>query len=91
MRPIKCVQLSRGGLTETAVDVRQLMKHALLASATCFVLVHNHPSGNVTPSTADCDLTTRVQRAAQTMNIRMIDHLIVTDGDYYSFAEAGRL
>jgi len=91
MRLIKCVHLSRGGLTETAVDLRQVMKHALLASATCFVLVHNHPSGNVTPSMADRDLTTRVQKAGQLMNIRMVDHVIVTDGDYYSFAEQDRL
>ena len=91
MRLIKCVHLSRGGLTETAVDPRQVMKHALLASATCFVLVHNHPSGNVRPSQADKELTTRMNKAAQTLNIRMTDHIIVTDGDYYSFAEHGRL
>jgi DNA repair protein RadC len=91
MRLIRCVHLSRGGLTETAVDARQLLKHALLASATCFVLVHNHPSGNVRPSMADNELTRRVNKAAQTMNIRMIDHVIVTDGDYYSFAENGKI
>ena len=90
-RLIKCVHLSRGGLTETAVDPRQVMKHALLASATCFVLVHNHPSGNVSPSHADQELTTRMNKAAQIMNIRMTDHVIVTDGDYYSFAEHGRI
>lgn len=91
MRLIKCVHLSRGGLTETAVDARQVMKHALLASATCFVLVHNHPSGNVSPSMADRELTNRVMKAGQVMNIRLIDHVIVTDGDYYSFAEDGKL
>ena len=91
MRLIRCVHLSRGGLTETAVDARQVLKHALLASATCFVLVHNHPSGNVRPSMADTELTRRVNKAALTMNIRMIDHVIVTDGDYYSFAENGKI
>lgn len=91
MRLIKCTHLSRGGLSETSVDPRQVMKCALLASATCFVLVHNHPSGNVSPSRADQELTVRMNKVAVTMNIRMVDHIIVTDGDYYSFAENGRI
>ena len=91
MRLIKCVNMSRGGLTETAVDPRQVMKHALLASATCFALVHNHPSGNIQPSRADNELTARLAKVGQTMNIRLIDHVIVTDGDYYSYAENGKI
>jgi DNA repair protein RadC len=67
------------------------MKHALLAGATCFVLVHNHPSGSVRPSGADNELTQRVKRAGDTMNIRMIDHVILTDGDYYSYSENGKI
>jgi len=91
MRLIKCVNLSRGGLTGTSVDVRQVMKHALLASATCFVLVHNHPSGSVKPSKADDELTASVKKAGQTLSIQLVDHVIVTDGDYYSYAENGQL
>lgn len=90
-RLIHCAHLSKGGLTETSVDVRMLLKQALLHDATCFILVHNHPSGNLRPSRADAQLTERVQKASTTMNIRMIDHVIVTDGDYYSFAEDGKM
>ncbi|MCR5312038.1 MAG: DNA repair protein RadC [Bacteroidaceae bacterium] len=90
-RLIKCVHLSQGGITETAVDPRIIMRHAILANATCFILVHNHPSGNLRPSTADKDLTKKVKLVGQTMNIRLIDHVIVADGDYYSFAENGIL
>jgi len=91
MRLIRCVNLSRGGITETAVDVRQIFKHALLSGATCFILVHNHPSGSVRPSFNDSELTRKVSKASEFMNIRLIDHIIVTDGDYYSFAENGKL
>ncbi|NLV53728.1 MAG: DNA repair protein RadC [Bacteroidales bacterium] len=83
--------LSSGGLTETMVDVRMLLKEALLHDATSFILVHNHPSGNMRPSAQDTDLTQRVQKAAQAINLRMLDHVIVTEGDYYSFAENGKL
>lgn len=88
---IRCVHLSSGGITETAVDIRMLFKHACLANATCIILVHNHPSGRINPSRADIELTQRVQKAGQVMNIRLIDHVIVTDSDYYSFAEQGKI
>lgn len=91
MRLIRCVELSSGGLTETAVDVRQILKYALLAGATCFILIHNHPSGSARPSRTDEELTQRVKRGGEAVNIRMMDHVIVTDGDYYSFAENGKL
>lgn len=83
--------LSTGGLTETTVDVRMLLKEALLHDATCFILVHNHPSGNMRPSRYDEELTQRLNRAAQAINLRMIDHVIVTEGEYYSFSENGKL
>lgn len=88
---IRCVHLSYGGLTETSVDLRILMRYALLANATCFILIHNHPSGRMTPSNADCELTRKVKHAGETMNIRMLDHVIVSDSDYYSFSENGRM
>ena len=67
------------------------LKEALLHDATSFILVHNHPSGNLKPSRYDEELTQRVNRAAQAVNLRMIDHVIVTEGDYYSFSENGKI
>lgn len=88
---INSVKLSTGGLTQTAVDVRMLLKQVLLHDATCFILVHNHPSGNTRPSRADDDLTQRVKRAADAINVRMLDHVVVTEGDYYSYNENGKI
>ena len=90
-RLIKRVKLSQGGRTETLVDVRILLKHALLAEATSMILVHNHPSGSCRPSKEDIRLTEHVKTAGMTMNIKLLDHVIVTDGDYYSFSEDGKL
>ena len=90
-RLLHFAQLSTGGLTETMVDVRMLLKIALLHDATSFILVHNHPSGNMRPSRYDEELTQRVERAAQAVNLRMIDHVIVTEGEYYSFSENGKI
>lgn len=85
----KCI--SRGGLTETAVDVRLIMKEALINNATVMALTHNHPSGTCRPSSDDENLTRRVKKACETMRIHMLDHVIVTDGDYYSFHDEGML
>ena len=90
-RLIKRVRLSLGGRTETLVDVRILLKAALLAEATMMVLVHNHPSGSCRPSREDVNLTEHVKKAGMTMNIKLLDHVIVADGDYYSFSENGKL
>lgn len=88
---IDTVRISRGGLASTQVDVRCILREALLKRATAFVLCHNHPSGNRIPSTDDDRLTQSVAVASKTMNIRLLDHLIVTDGGYYSYADEGRL
>jgi len=88
---IKLVHLSQGGRTETSVDHRILMQHAILAKATCFILVHNHPSGRMTPSNADCNLTNTLKQVGEIMSIRMLDHIIVSNKSYYSFAEQGKL
>lgn len=85
------IRLSRGGLDQTTADVRSILREALIKRATQIALVHNHPSGNIQPSNDDVRLTQAVQRAAATMNIRLIDHLVVTDGKYYSFNDEGRL
>ena len=88
---IKAVRLSHGGLSETAVDVRVVMREAILAGATVLTLCHNHPSGNCRPSGDDDRLTQKIRKACETMRIYMADHIIVTDGCYYSYAEEGRL
>ena len=90
-RLIKKVRMSMGGITQTAVDVRQILRAALMANATNMVVCHNHPSGKLAPSSDDCYLTTCIKQAANTMNIRLIDHVIITDGNYYSFADNGKI
>ena len=88
---IKAEQLSHGGITETAVDVRLIMKKALLNNATIIALCHNHPSNNPTPSKQDDQLTCNVKKASEVMRIFFMDHIIVTDGHYYSYHDKGRL
>ena len=83
------VRISRGGIDQTTADVRTILREALLQRAVQIVLIHNHPSGNPSPSHADRSLTELVRKAAQTMNIRLTDHIIVTDGKYYSFNDEG--
>jgi DNA repair protein RadC len=88
---IKAERISHGGITETAVDVRIIMKEAIMNNATIIALCHNHPSGNIKPSTDDDRLTERVKKACDTMRIHFLDHVIITDGLYYSYHEAGRM
>lgn len=85
----KCI--SHGGITETAVDVRIIIKEALLKNATVVALCHNHPSNNPRPSRDDDRLTEKVKNACDTMRILFLDHIIVTDGAYFSYSESGRL
>lgn len=85
------IRLSQGGLTETAVDVRLIVKHAILNNATVVVLLHNHPSGNTHPSGNDNRITKDVNDALRLMRIHFADHVIMTDGDYYSYRENGKL
>ena len=80
-------QLSKGGMTSTIVDVRIVMKQALEHSATAIVLVHNHPSGALTPSKSDNRLTEKFKFAAESLDIKVLDHIIVTEKDYFSFAD----
>ena len=88
---IKKMRLSHGGLTQTMVDVRILVREALHANATLIVLCHNHPSGSLHPSREDDHLTERVKKACDLMSLHFIDHLIITDGAYYSYRDEGRL
>lgn len=88
---IKHIQLSRGGLTETAMDVRIIMREAILHNATALVVAHNHPSGSLKPSSLDDALTKQVKDACRTMRIHFVDHLIVTDRGYYSYNDEGKI
>ena len=88
---IKPLQLSHGGITETAVDIRVIIKNALLCNATVIALCHNHPSGNASPSGDDDRITQRLKKACEVMRLYLADHLIITDGRYYSYSEEGRL
>jgi len=80
-------QLSKGGLTGTLVDVRIVMKQALELGAVGLILGHNHPSGTLKPSQADKEVTQKLKLAAQALDIKVLDHLIVTQKQYYSFAD----
>lgn len=88
---IKAIPISHGGMTETAVDIRVIMKHALLNNTTVMAVCHNHPSGNTCPSMHDDRLTQQIKRACETMRICFLDHVIITDGQYYSYHEEGKL
>ena len=81
------IQLSKGGITGTLVDVRLVLKTALEAGAVSLILVHNHPSGTLNPSQADKDLTLKLKRASEHLDIKVLDHLIITETNYFSFAD----
>lgn len=88
---IKFMRISRGGISETAVDIRIILKEALLCNATVIAICHNHPSNNPFPSGPDDQLTKRVKNACELMRIYFLDHVIITDGKYYSYRESGKL
>ncbi len=90
-RPIREYCLSQGGLAGTVADPRIIFKHAIEDQASSIILCHNHPSGNRNPSAADADLTRRIAQSGELMDIKLLDHLIITDSGYYSFADEGRL
>ncbi len=80
-------QIGKGGISETLVDIRIVMKFALEALAPRVILCHNHPSGTLKPSTPDIKLTEKLRKALQGMDISLVDHLIVSEQGYYSFAD----
>lgn len=82
-------QLSKGGITGTLVDVRLVLKTALEVGATGLLLAHNHPSGTLKPSTADKQITEKLKKAALSLDIKVLDHIIITETTYFSFADAG--
>lgn len=87
---IDAVNISKGGVTGTVVDLRILFKLALEKQATAVILVHNHPSGKLFPSEADLQITKKIKEAGKIMDIAILDHFIITEHDYYSFVDHGR-
>ena len=90
-RLIKKIKVSHGGITETSVDIRIIMKEAVLVNCTILAVCHNHPSGNLKPSSCDDILTKNIKRACEVMSIHFLDHVIITDGHYYSYHELGKV
>lgn len=90
-RLIKKLCISHGGITEVAVDIRIIMREAVLANATILAVCHNHPSGSLRPSKADDELTASLRQACRVMRIHFLDHVIITDGAYYSYHEVGKV
>ncbi|RKS44940.1 DNA repair protein RadC [Gillisia mitskevichiae] len=86
---IEKFQISKGGITGTLVDVRITLRKALELGAVSLILAHNHPSGNLNPSEADKQITQKLKMAAESMDIKILDHLIVTEKSYFSFADEG--
>lgn len=82
-------QLSKGGITGTSVDIRLIFKLALENSATGLILCHNHPSGNLKPSDADKKITRKICDAGDNLDVKVLDHLIITESKYYSFVDEG--
>ena len=80
-----------GGITSTIVDIRLLYKRALEFSAVGIIVCHNHPSGNVNPSTQDRVLTDKIKKAGNSLDIQLLDHLIISEKSYFSFADQGEI
>ena len=89
-RLIKKIRISHGGITETAVDIRIIIREAVLANTTILAVCHNHPSGSLSPSRQDDELTRSIKRACELMRIHFLDHVIITDGSYFSYHESGK-
>jgi DNA repair protein RadC len=88
-RVINRMKLSQGGISGTVTDVRLVMKKAIEYLASGIIVCHNHPSGNLNPSESDSKITQKIKDAGNMMDIQLLDHLIISDKDYYSFADNG--
>lgn len=84
-------KVSSGGMTGTVIDVRMIFTTALQCLATGIIIAHNHPSGTLQPSEADINITKKLKEAGQFLDIKVMDHLIITDENFYSFANEGIL
>ena len=90
-RLIKKLRIAHGGISEVSVDIRIIIREAVLSNATILAVCHNHPSGNLRPSQSDNDLTESIRQACNVMRIKFMDHVIITDGCYYSYHEEGKV
>jgi DNA repair protein RadC len=90
-RVINRMRISQGGISGTVTDVRMVMKNAIECLASGIVVCHNHPSGNLNPSESDTKITRKIKEAGDLMDIQLLDHLIISEKDYYSFADNGLL
>ena len=88
---IKRMKISSGGISETAVDIRLILKNAILGNTSAIILSHNHPSGNKQPSQADDAFTKKMVEAAKMMDIKILDHIIVAKETYFSYADEGKI
>lgn len=88
---IKAERISHGGITETAIDIRLIMREIVLNNATILAVCHNHPSGSPTPSRNDDLLTLQISKACEIMRIFFMDHVIISDGSFYSYHDKGKL
>jgi DNA repair protein RadC len=90
-RVIDNIRISQGGISGTVIDVRLILKNALDRLASSLILCHNHPSGNLTPSDADQRITSKISGASRTMDIQLLDHIIIADNSYFSFSDEGMI
>ena len=88
---ISSVRISTGGIAGTFVDVRSILREALLQRATQIAVVHNHPSGNLRPSEPDKQITSKIKEACKVLDLHLLDHIILTEESYYSFTDEGLL
>ena len=90
-KTIGYAKISQGGITGTVIDVRLIAKYAVDSLATSVILAHNHPSGNLHPSNADINLTEKAKKGLNLLDINILDHIILTSENYYSFADNGKI
>ena len=88
---IRRMRISSGGISETAVDIRLILKNAIQCNASGMILAHNHPSGNNRPSSADDNFTKKIKEASRLMDIRVLDHLIICEESFFSYADEGKI
>ncbi len=86
---INKVAIGEGGLSQATVDIRRIFKASLESNASCIILCHNHPSGNTQPSNNDIELTKKIKMAGDALNIKLLDHVIIGEEHFYSFADNG--
>jgi DNA repair protein RadC len=91
MKALGIIEISSGGINSTIVDIRHILVAALKANAVCLMLAHNHPSGSTKPSRPDEQITQELKNAADLLDIKLMDHLIITKESYLSFADQGLL